>query len=113
MLCTGGPPGNPGGGRAFQINPINSTSFFLKKINSNRRTIFASQNVAQHFLLLVQVVTDELQAVDREPDPEPELCYLGMSIQENLMEKARIGITLLLEEEPTEDNIFVTGYTQE
>ena len=36
-----------------------------------------------------------------------------MPIQENLMEKARIGITLLLEEEPTEDNIFVTGYTQE
>ena len=36
-----------------------------------------------------------------------------MLIQENLMEKARIGITLLLEEEPTEDNIFVTGYTQE
>ena len=31
--------------------------------------------------LLVQVVSDELQAVDREPDPEPELCYLGMSIQ--------------------------------
>ena len=83
----------------------------MEKINSNN--FCTSQNVAPHCLLLVQVVADELQAVDREPDPEPELCYLGMSIQENMMEKARIGITLLLEEEPTEDNIFVTGYTQE
>ena len=75
-------------------------------------SVYLAQKIpSQH--LLVQVVADELQAVDRQPDPEPELCYLGMSIQENLMEKARIGITLLLEEEPTEDNIFVTGYTQE
>ena len=37
--------------------------------------------LAQKITLLVQVVSDELQAVDREPDPEPELCYLGMSIQ--------------------------------
>ena len=100
-------------------------------------SVYLAQKIPSHHLL-VQVVSDELQAVDREPDPEPELCYLGMSvqvgfayyrsclddleldicymwmlIQENLMEKARIGITLLLEEEPTEDNIFVTGYTQE
>ena len=46
-------------------------------------------------------------------DLELDICYMWMLIQENLMEKARIGITLLLEEEPTEDNIFVTGYTQE
>ena len=43
-------------------------------------SVYLAQKIpSQH--LLVQVVSDELQAVDREPDPEPELCYLGMSIQ--------------------------------
>ena len=43
-------------------------------------SVYLTQKIPSHHLL-VQVVSDELQAVDREPDPEPELCYLGMSVQ--------------------------------
>ena len=43
-------------------------------------SVYLAQKIPSH-QLLVQVVSDELQAVDREPDPEPELCYLGMSVQ--------------------------------
>ena len=56
-----------------------------------------------------------------EAEEPPTELFLDMSVQENLLENARIGITTLHQcdfqiedtDNVTEDNVFVTGFTVE
>ena len=75
----------------------------------------------EHPHLHFQVHLSDRNEDEFEAEEPPTELFLDMSVQENLLENARIGITTLHQcdfeiedtENVNEDNVFVTGFTVE
>ena len=77
--------------------------------------------LTEHPHLHFQVHLSDRNEDEFEAEEPPTELFLDMSVQENLLENARIGITTLHQcdfqiedtDNVTEDNVFVTGFTVE
>ena len=67
---------------------------------------------------MLQVHLSDRNESEFEPEEPPKELFLDMSVQENLLENARVGITTLHQCEVdldniTEETVLVTGFTVE